>query len=411
MNLPLFIARRMRLNDADKGSVSARIIKIAILAVALGMAMILIAVATGKGLQKDIQNKTAAFNGHLVVSPFENSESQISVLPITDSPEVYQMLQNESGVVHVQKVAMKGGLLRSENDFEGIVYKGVSKDYQWKNLDGFLVEGTFPKFTDTPSKEILISQVIANRLSVGVGDELTAYFQNFPEQRLPNIRKFKITGLFLSGFPDFDQNFVIGDLQHVQRINKWDSDQIGAYEVFTNNIKSLSPVGSSIYAKLPSDLDVIEITRQYTTIFQWISLFDFNILIIISIMIIVGVINMSTALLVLILERSRMIGLFKTLGAGNKLIRNIFLYNGIVIMSHGLFWGNLVGLIFYFSQKYFGWIRLDPETYYVNIAPVSISFFEFIALNLGVLIISSLLMLIPLLIISGIRPSKVLRYR
>lgn len=401
----------MRINDADKGSVSARIIKIAILAVAMGMAMILIAVATGKGLQKDIQNKTAAFNGHLVVSPFENSESQISVLPIADNSDLYGMLQNELGVLHVQKVAMKGGLLKSEADFEGIVYKGVASDYKWENLEGFMVEGRFPRFMDRPSKEIIISKVIADRLSVAVGDELTAYFQNSLQQKVPNIRKFEVTGLFLSGFPDFDQNFVIGDLQHVQRINKWNPEEIGAYEVFTSDITALQSIANSIYAKLPSDLDAVEITRQYATIFQWISLFDFNILIIIIVMIIVGVINMSTALLVLILERTRMIGLFKTIGAGNRLIRKIFLYNGIVIMGYGLFWGNLTGLLFYFSQKYFGWIRLDPETYYVNTAPVSLNLFDLLSINAGVLIVSSLLLLIPLAIISSIRPARVLRYR
>lgn len=248
-------------------------------------------------------------------------------------------------------------------------------------------------------------------MSVAVGDELTAYFQNSLQQKVPNIRKFEVTGLFLSGFPDFDQNFVIGDLQHVQRINKWNPEEIGAYEVFTSDITALQSIANSIYAKLPSDLDAVEITRQYATIFQWISLFDFNILIIIIVMIIVGVINMSTALLVLILERTRMIGLFKTIGAGNRLIRKIFLYNGIVIMGYGLFWGNLTGLLFYFSQKYFGWIRLDPETYYVNTAPVSLNLFDLLSINAGVLIVSSLLLLIPLAIISSIRPARVLRYR
>ena len=401
----------MRINKLNKGSVSARIIKIAILAVAIGIAMILIAVSTGKGLQKHIENKTAAFNGHIVVSPFENSESQISVLPITNNPKVYDMLKNEPGVVHVQKVAIKAGLLKSKSDFEGIIYKGVAEDYKWENLKSFLVEGSFPKFTDLPSKQILISQVIADRLTVGVGDELSAYFQNSIAQSIPNVRRLKITGLFSSGFSDFDNNFIIGDIKHIQLINKWKSNQIGAYEVFTSDLSLLNSIENLIYAKLPSDLDAVKISRQYATIFQWISLFDFNILIIIIIMIIVGVINMSTALLVLVLERTRMIGLFKTIGADNGLIRKIFLYNGIVIMGYGLFWGNLLGLLFYFSQKYFGWIRLDPSTYYVDVAPVMIDFFDLISINLGVLIVSSLLLFIPLLVINNISPSKVLQYR
>jgi len=401
----------MRLNPSHKGSVSVQIIKIAKLAVALGMSMILIAVATGKGLQKEIQEKTVAFNGHLVVAPFENSESQISVLPIANDPKILKILNNEDGVEHVHRVALKGGLLKAGDNFEGIIMKGVSQDYQWKKLNSFLVSGNFPVLGDKTSNEILLSGVIAKRLSIGVGDEVTAYFQNSKNQQIPNIRKFNVVGLFLSGFPDFDQNFILGDLRHIQSINKWRNNEIGAYEVFISDLKMADITGSSIYDKLPSDLDVIEITRQYATIFQWISLFDFNILIIIIVMIIVGVINISTALLVLILERSSMIGLLKSMGAGNRLIQKIFLYNGVAIMSEGLLWGNLIGFLFYFTQNYWGWIRLDPETYYVNVAPVSLNFWDGLILNLGFLLVSSLLLWIPSLIISNIRPARVLRFR
>jgi lipoprotein-releasing system permease protein len=411
LNLPLFISRRMRFDLKNKGSVSVQIIKIAKLAVALGMAMILIAVATGKGLQKEIKDKTLAFNGHLVVSPFENSESQISILPVASDSKVLDVLKNEPGVKHVQRIALKGGLLKAGDQFEGFVMKGVSMDYQWESLKSFIVEGNFPEFRDQTSNEILLSQLIAKRLSVGVGDEVSAYFQNSQNQQLPNVRKFKIAGLFLSGFPDFDENFFLGDLRHIQRINKWKNEEIGAYEVFATDLKTAINISSSIYEKLPSDLDVIEITRQYATIFQWISLFDFNILIIIIVMIVVGVINMSTALLVLIFERSSMIGLFKSLGAGNLLIQKIFLYNGVTIMSQGLFWGNLIGVIFFLTQKYFGWIRLDPETYYVNIAPVYLDFWDVLLLNFGFLVVSSLLLWIPSMIISYISPARVLRFR
>ena len=394
-----------------KSSVSARIIKIATLAVAMGMAMILIAVATGKGLQKEIKNKTAVFNGHLIVSPFENSESQVSIIPFLDSPELRANIESEAEVIHLQRVAIKAGLLKTDSSFEGVVFKGVDADYEWENLNTFLVEGRFPDLGEKVSNEVVVSKVIAQRLSLEIGDDVSAYFQNSLNQKLPNIRKFKIVGFFLSGFPDFDQTFVLGDIKHVQRINKWKENQIGAYEVFLKDLDEVSSVGSTIYKKLPSDLDVVELTKQYATIFQWISLFDFNILIIITVMIIVGVINMSTALLVLILERSQMIGLLKTLGARNKLIQKIFLFNGIVIMSRGLLWGNFIGLLFYFSQRYGKWIRLDPETYYVNVAPVSLGVLDFLVLNLGVLGISAVLLWIPSLIISGISPARVLRFR
>lgn len=394
-----------------KSSVSARIIKIATLAVAMGMAMILISVATGKGLQKEIKNKTAVFNGHLVVSPFENSESQISIIPFLDTSELRANIESETEVIHIQRVAIKAGLLKTDSSFEGVVFKGVDVDYEWENLNTFLVEGRFPDLGEKVSNEVVVSKVIAQQLSLEIGDDVSAYFQNSLNQKLPNIRKFKIVGFFLSGFPDFDQTFVLGDIKHVQRINKWKENQIGGYEVFLKDLDEVASVGRAIYKKLPSDLDVVELTKQYATIFQWISLFDFNIFIIITVMIVVGVINMSTALLVLILERSQMVGLLKTLGARNKLIQKIFLFNGIVIMSRGLLWGNFIGLLFYFSQRYGKWIRLDPESYYVNVAPVSLGVLDFLVLNLGVLVISAVLLWIPSLIISGISPARVLRFR
>ena len=217
----------MRFDPLHKGNVSAQIIKIAKIAVALGMSMILIAVATGKGLQKEIQKKTVAFNGHLLVAPFENSESWISVLPIANDPAIMEVIKNDEGVTHVQSVAQKGGLLKANDQFEGIVMKGVSGDYQWDQLESFLVSGSFPRLGNKTSNEILLSQVIAKRLSVGVGDEVSAYFQNYQNQQLPNVRRFKVVGLFLSGFPDFDENFVLGDLRHIQRINKWKNNEIG----------------------------------------------------------------------------------------------------------------------------------------------------------------------------------------
>ena len=259
-----------------------------------------------------------------MVSPFENSESQISIIPFLDTPELRSNIESEDEVIHLQKLAIKAGLLKTDSSFEGVIFKGVDANYEWKNLNTFLVEGRFPNIGEKVSNEVFVSKVIAQRLSLEIGDDVSAYFQNSLDQKLPNIRKFKIVGFFLSGFPDFDQTFVLGDIKHVQRINKWKENQIGGYEIFLKDLDEVSKVGSTLYKKLPSDLDVIELTQQYASIFQWISLFDFNILIIITVMIIVGVINMSTALLVLILERSQMIGLLKTLGARNKLIQNIF---------------------------------------------------------------------------------------
>jgi lipoprotein-releasing system permease protein len=279
-------------------------------------------------------------------------------------------------------------------------------------LSSFKTQGTFPSFEpQLTSDEILISEVIASRLNLILGDRVEAFFQNSTGQGIPTRRRFTIVGIYFSGFPDIDENLVYGDLKQVQRLNKWDSNQIGGYELFVSNFKNLKQTANNIYDKLPSDLNSIPITERFYGIFQWISLFDFNVLIILIVMLLVGVINMATALLVLILERSRMIGLLKALGANNFLIQKIFLYNGALIMAKGLFWGNIIGLGFYFSQYYFGWITLDPETYFVGVAPVSISFTEVLGLNIFFLVISVLLLWIPSKIILNIVPSKVLRFR
>ena len=402
----------MRGQKQHKSTVSARIINIATTAVAIGIAAILIAISTSQGLQKEIQKKTSVFNGHILVTLFENNESQVSLLPMIDSDSIRNQIMEEANIEKIHSVALKAGMLKTDSDFEGILFKGVSENFDWTSLSSFKTQGTFPNFDpQSTSDKILISEVIASRLNLTLGDRVEAFFQNSTGQGIPTRRRFTIVGIYFSGFPDVDENLVYGDLKQVQRLNEWDSNQIGGYELFVSNFKYLQQTANNIYDKLPSDLNSIPVTDRFYGIFQWISLFDFNVLIILIVMLLVGVINMATALLVLILERSRMIGLLKALGANNFLIQKIFLYNGTLIMAKGLFWGNIIGLGFYFSQHYFGWITLDPETYFVSVAPVSISFSEVLALNIFFLVISVLLLWIPSKIILNIFPSKVLRFR
>jgi len=402
----------MRGQKQHKSTVSARIINIATTAVVIGIAAILIAISTSQGLQKEIQKKTSVFNGHILVTLFENNESQVSLLPMIDSDSIRNQIKEEINIEKIHSIALKAGMLKTDSDFEGILFKGVSENFDWTSLSSFKTQGTFPSFTpQLTSDEILISEVLASRLNLILGDRVEAFFQNSTGQGISTRRRFTIVGIYFSGFPDIDENLVYGDLKQVQRMNKWDSNQIGGYELFVSNFKYLQQTANNIYDKLPSNLNSIPITERFYGIFQWISLFDFNVLIILIVMLLVGVINMATALLVLILERSRMIGLLKALGANNFLIQKIFLYNGTLIMAKGLFWGNIIGLGFYFSQYYFGWITLDPETYFVSVAPVSISFTEVLGLNIFFLAISVLLLWIPSKIILNIVPSKVLRFR
>lgn len=394
-----------------KNKVSARIINIATLAVALGMAAILVALASSQGLQGEIQKKTSAFNGHILVTLFENNESQVSIIPFEDREALRDQLTEEGNLSHFYPIAIKAGMLKTDADFEGILFKGVSSDFDWSRLESFLIRGRFPEVSQKPSSEILISETIARQLNLKVGDRTEAFFQNQVQEGLPNRRRFTVSGIYFSGFPDIDQSLIYGDLRQVQGLNRWKPNQIGAYEVFVKDFSQIQKTADRIYNSLPSELNSIPIFDRFSSIFQWIALFDFNVLIILIVMILVGVINMATALLVLILERSRMVGLLKALGAKNALIQKIFLYNGIAIMTRGLLFGNAIGLCFYYSQQWWGWIRLDPATYFVDQAPVALGLVEVVLLNLFFVFVSALLLWIPSTIILRISPSKVLRFR
>lgn len=401
----------MRQHEQYKNTVSSRIINIAMTAVAIGIASILIAMACSKGLQNEIRNKTSAFNGHILITLFENNESQVSILPFENSQEIKNKIEAHNNFDRMHAIALKAGMLKANDDFEGILLKGVDSGFKWTSIEGFLTQGDFPAYGSNSSNEILMSEVIANRLNLKVGDTVDAFFQNNLNEGLPKRRKFKIVGLFFSGFPDIDENLVYADLRQVQRLNQWNENQIGGYEVFVKSFSQVSQTSNQLYAGLPSELNSISISDRFSSIFQWITLFDFNVLIILIVMLLVGVINMATALLVLILERSRMVGLLKAIGAPDSMIQKIFMYNGIVIMSKGMFYGNLIGFTFYYSQLQWGWISLDPATYFVSVAPVSIAWFEALFLNLIFLGLATLLLWIPSKIVLKISPTQVLRFR
>ena len=401
----------MRGLEQYKNTVSTRIINIATIAIALGISSILIATSTSRGLQKEIQNKTSAFNGHILVTLFENNESQISVLPIQDKKSVRKKIKQNKNLDRFHSIALKAGMLKNNSDFEGVFFKGVSSDFKWSSLDPFKIEGDFPDFSNAISKEILISEILSRQLDLNIGDQIDAFFLKNSTQKIPNKRRFKVSGIYYSGFPDIDNTLIYCDLRQIQKINRWDENLIGGYELFVKDFSLIQNTNDQVYKSLPSELNSIPVFDRFSSIYQWIALFDFNILIILIVMILVGVTNMATALLVLILERSRMVGLLKAIGAKNTLIQKIFLYNGVFVMSRGLFFGNLIGLGFYFSQKLLGWIRLDPSTYFVEVAPVSISSFEVLFINLFFLIIFTVLLWIPSRIILRISPSKVLRFK
>lgn len=411
MNFEYFIAKRIIGSKSYKSSVSAPIIKIGITAIALGIIVMLIAVATGLGLQKKIREKTVAFNGHLTISNFDSNASKESVKPISSKQEFYPEFKNVSGVKHVQAVATKFGIIRTETDFEGVVFKGVGNDYDWSYISDFLIEGKLPNYTDKFSNEVLISKFLANRLGFKVGDSFQIYFAQKDINKQPRILKCNVVGIFNSGFQQLDETYMIGDLKHIQRINKWKKDEIGNFEVFLDDFNQLQQKSIEIYQDVPSNLNTQTIVDKYFSVFEWISIFDKNIYGIIIIMILVAGINMITALLVLILERMQMVGILKALGSDNWKIRKIFLYNASYLILRGLFWGNLIGLGILFLQDTFQLFPLNPDVYHVTTVPIHITLANILLLNIGTFILCLLMMLVPSYIITKITPVKTIKFQ
>jgi lipoprotein-releasing system permease protein len=409
LKLEYFIAKRLITAKDHKSSISAPIIKIAIIAIALGMIMMIVSVATGIGLQQKIRQKVSAFNGHIIISSYNDNQSDVSTKPISIYQKFYPKFNDVDGINHVQAVAGKGGIIRTETAFEGVIFKGIGKDYKSDNLQEYLVQGKLPNLKANLNEEVIISEYLANRLGLKLNDNFVTYFMKEDNDGY-NLRNFKIVGIYNSGFQEFDANYVIGDIRHIQRINKWKPHEVGSFEVFIDDFDQIDLKGQQVYEETSSTLDSKTIKEKFYYIFEWLKLFDFNIIVILIVMIAVSTINMVVALLVLILERTQMIGILKSLGANNWNIRKIFIYNSFYLITKGLFWGNLIGISLLLLQKYFGIIKLNPESYYVNEAPVDINLFYILLLNIGTIAICLLVLLIPSYIITKISPSKAIRF-
>lgn len=410
MNFEFFAARRIVASKDYKSSVSGPIIKIAIAAIALGVAIMLISLATTLGLQTKIREKVSAFNGHIVISNFDTNSSDESQKPIATQQDFYPNFTSVEGIDHIQISAAKGGVIRTATDFEGVIVKGVGTDYRWNYFEEFLVEGRLPNFSEKLNDEVLLSTYLANRLQLSLNDRITIFFlKEGSEQKIRNLG-LTIVGLYNSSFEEFDKQFAIADIRHIQRLNKWKQDQVGNFEIFVDDFSKIQTVGAEVYETIPSELDALTIRDKYYSIFEWIDLFDFNLYLIIGIMIFISGINMITALLVLILDRTQMIGILKALGSSDWSIRKIFLYNAAYIICIGLFFGNLLGLGLLLAQKYGKFVTLDPTTYYVTEAPVALNLGYIVLLNAGTLLLCLLMLLVPSYLVSKISPVKAIRF-
>jgi len=406
MNVEYFIAKRLFTAKEENNSYTKPILRIAILAIALSVAIMLLSVMVVTGFKNDISDKIIGFGSHITISSFSDNQSY-ETEPIQISDSLYNSILENSEVKHISTFATKAGIIKTNNEILGVVLKGVSSNYDWTFFNNNLIAGKCFNINDSiKTNNVLISENSANSLQLGVGDDLFMYFVQDP----PRVRKFQISGIYNTALSDFDKLYVMGDIKHIQSLNSWEKNLIGGVELILNDFNNLDLVTQSIYEKIPYNLNASSIKEKTPQIFDWLDLQDINVRVILILMLIVGGINMITALLILILERTKMIGILKALGANNWSVRRVFLYSALHLILKGLFWGNSIALGFAFLQNKFSIISLDPNIYYMNTVPVNFDFSTVILLNLGTISVCYLILVIPSVIITKITPIKAIRF-
>ena len=410
MKFEFFLAKRIISTKAYKSSISAPIIKIGIVAIALSVIVMLISISTGIGLQNEIRDKVSAFNGHIQISNFDSNNSEESIRPINVSMDLLQALGSINNIKSLNQIGLKFGIIRTSENFDGALFKGVDSNYNWSNISDYVIRGFTPNISSLTSNEVLISNNLSNKLDLKINDSFQMIFSRNLESKVI-IRKFNIVGLYDSGFNEIDENIIFGDLKHLKRINNWNNNQSGAIEIFIDDYSLLSETSSIIYQSTPSNYNSVNIKQKYSSIFDWIQIFDKNIIAILFIMVLVCSINIISVLLVLILERTNMIGILKSIGADNSSIRSVFLIIVSYIIFLGLLIGNLVGLGLLFAQKKLSLVKLDPEIYYTSQVPVYLSLDYVLILNLFTFLVCLFSIVIPSFLISKISPIDSIKFR
>ncbi|MCD6065900.1 MAG: transporter permease [Bacteroidetes bacterium] len=419
MNFHSFISAKISASSGGKKSIARPIVKIAVGGIALGIAVMIITLAIVTGFQNEIKSKVIGFGSHISIVKMDNNVS-FEPQPIAQNQGFILDLRSQPYINYIQVFATKNGIIRTKTDNEGVVVKGVDKRYNWDFLQKNLKAGKVIDFADSASsKEILISQSIADKLNVGINDKLLVYFINKKpaddsvnytqyEQR---VRDFRVCGIYDTGFEELDSKTVFADIRQIRRLNYWAPDQVGGFEIGISDLSKIDQVNDEVNEVIGYEYSAQSIKESNSGIFSWLDLMDSNAIIIISLMIAVAAINMISALLILILERTNMIGLLKALGSTNAGIRIIFLHQASRLIGKGLIAGNTIGIGLCLLQKYFHWIRLDKKVYYIDFVPVNFDIIHVLLLNVGTIVVCFLMMLLPTLVITRITPIKALRFR
>lgn len=414
MNLPLYIARKIYADTGDRHKVSKPAMRIAIAGVAIGLAVMIVSVSVVFGFKHTIQDKVIGFGGHIQVADFMTLQNQ-EQYPIQMGDSMLRVIRSIPGVSHVQRFAMKQGILKTDSDFLGVAFKGIGADYDTTFIHQHMVEGSIPHFSDSVStNSILISQRMADMLHLKAGGRVFAYFI---DQQGVRARRFTIAGIYRTNLTQYDRTICFTDLHTAVRLNGWESDQVTGAEVTVADLNRLNDVEGLFIDRVNRSVDRYGATYTSKTIqevnpqiFHWLNLLDLNVWIILALMVAVAGVTMVSGLLIIILERTTMIGVLKALGARNRMVRRVFLWFAVFIIGRGLLWGDGIALALLLLQRYTGLVRLDPTTYYVDTAPVEINIPIILLLNLATLLVSVLVLIGPSYLVSHIHPAKSMRY-
>lgn len=414
MNVELFIAKRIYKGDKkNEKRVSSPAIKIAIAGIALGLAVMIVAVSVIIGFKKEIREKVIGFGSHIQLTAFDNNVSY-EYAPLSFSDTLARQLMNHPEIRHVQGFIVKAGIIKTDNDFQGIILKGIDEDYDWEFFKKNLIEGEVFQPNDTATvNPAILSKTIADKLHLKIGDNFITYFVQDPVR----ARRFKITGIYQTNFEDYDKLYIITQKNILRKLNGWDDDMVSGIEILVKDYNKLDQIAQDLFFEMSHQKDrlgnalyVRSIKDMNPMIFNWLSLLDMNVWVILMLMIAVSGFTMISGLLIIILERTNMIGMLKAMGARNFSIRKVFLYVSVFLIGQGLLWGNMIGLFLCFIQDKFHIIKLNPSIYYLSAAPIDINVLHLVLLNVGTLLVSLLMMIGPSYLVANITPAKSIQF-
>ena len=405
MNATTFISKRIF--SLSKENLSSTVMRIAVTSVALGIAIMLISIAVVIGFKNQIKDKVVGFVAPIHIQALNQNES------IEETPFLFDSVLNarlsKPFITEMHKTANKAGIIKTDDEIQAVVLKGVDSDYNWNYISSYLIDGEIPQYVENErSNDVLISNIIASKMNLNVGDPVRIWFVD--QDLKARGRKFNVIGVYETGLQECDERYVYCDLNQIRRLNGWNNGEVGHLEIWIDNEKNIDDYNEQIYYSIPTHLVSYTAMETYPQIFDWLELQDMNVIIIIVLMLLVAGITIISMLLIIILERTSTIGLLKAMGASNGLIRNIFLKRSCRILLIGMAIGNVIGIGLCLIQKYTNLITLSPESYYLSAVPIELNILNILALNIGTLILWVLILLLPTMLINNIRPSKSIRF-